>query len=55
MSLSISEYYDYADSLSDNTQTVEMSEAVCQDMRRYSRKIISECEVLSYGNFSHEI
>ena len=55
MSLSISEYFDYADSLSDNTQTVEMSEAGCQDMRRYSRKILSESEVLSYGNFSNEV
>ncbi|MGN0459316.1 MAG: hypothetical protein ACI4HL_00215 [Ruminococcus sp.] len=55
MSLSISEYFDYADSLSDNTQTLEVSEAVCQDMRRYSRKIYSEGEVLSYGNFSNEV
>ena len=55
MSLNISDYFDYADSLSDNSSTIEVSEAVCQDMRRYSRKIISESEVLSYGNFSDEV
>lgn len=52
---SISDYFDYADSLSDNSSTIEVSEAVCQDMRRYSRKIISEGEVLSYGKFSNEV
>ena len=55
MSLNISDYFDYADSLSDNSSTVEVSEAVCQDMRRYSRKIYNEGEVLSYGDFSNEV
>lgn len=37
-----SEYYDFADSLADNSNAIKLSQTVCQDLRRYNRRIFDE-------------